>query len=60
MASAAGPLGVHEVIIESPDHGKTLASMSEPEIERVLWACRERIVDLKRDIRDPPTFANIG
>jgi UDPglucose--hexose-1-phosphate uridylyltransferase len=44
-------IGAHEVIIESPDHAKTLASMSEPEIERVLWACRERIVDLKRDIR---------
>ena len=25
--------------------------MSEAEIERVLWAFRERIVDLKRDIR---------
>jgi len=44
-------IGAHEVIIESPDHGKTLASMSEAEIERVLWAFRERIADLKRDIR---------
>jgi UDPglucose--hexose-1-phosphate uridylyltransferase len=44
-------IGAHEVIIETPDHQKTLASMSEPEIERVLWAFRERIVDLKRDIR---------
>jgi UDPglucose--hexose-1-phosphate uridylyltransferase len=44
-------IGAHEVIIESPDHHKTLATMSEPEIERVLWAYRERIVDLKRDIR---------
>ena len=44
-------IGAHEVIIESPDHAKTLASMSEPEIEQVLWAFRERIVDLKRDIR---------
>ena len=44
-------IGAHEVIIETPDHGKTLATMSEPEIERVLWAFRERIVDLKRDIR---------
>src|SRR5262249_534583 len=25
--------------------------MSEPEIERVLWAWRERILDLQRDIR---------
>jgi len=44
-------IGAHEVIIESPDHGKTLASMSEAEIERVLWAFRERVADLKRDIR---------
>src|SRR6185436_17711815 len=44
-------IGAHEVIIETPDHSKTLAMMSEPEIERVLWAYRERINDLKRDIR---------
>ena len=44
-------IGAHEVIIETPDHGRTLAAMSEPEIERVLWAYRERILDLKRDIR---------
>jgi UDPglucose--hexose-1-phosphate uridylyltransferase len=44
-------IGAHEVIIETPDHARTLATMSEPEIERVLWAYRERIVDLKRDIR---------
>jgi UDPglucose--hexose-1-phosphate uridylyltransferase len=44
-------IGAHEVIIETPDHARTLATMSEPEIERVLWAFRERILDLKRDIR---------
>jgi UDPglucose--hexose-1-phosphate uridylyltransferase len=44
-------IGAHEVIIESPDHGKTYASMSEPEIERVLWAFRERMLDLKQDRR---------
>lgn len=44
-------IGAHEVIIETPHHDRTLAAMSEPEIERVLWAYRERIVDLKRDVR---------
>jgi UDPglucose--hexose-1-phosphate uridylyltransferase len=44
-------IGAHEVIIETPDHAKTLATMSEPEIERVLWAYRERVVDLKQDRR---------
>ena len=44
-------IGAHEVIIESPDHSKMLATLSEPEIERVLWAFRERILDLQRDSR---------
>jgi UDPglucose--hexose-1-phosphate uridylyltransferase len=44
-------IGAHEVIIETPDHTKSLAAMTEPEIERVLWAFRDRITDLKRDIR---------
>src|SRR4029450_1822104 len=44
-------IGAHEVIIETPDHAKLLAGMSEGETERVLWAFRERIIDLKRDIR---------
>ena len=44
-------IGAHEVIIESPDHTKTLATMTEVEIERVLWAFRERVLDLKKDTR---------
>src|SRR5262245_25397715 len=44
-------IGAHEVIVETPDHDKTLASLSEGEIERVLSACRERVLDLKRDQR---------
>jgi len=44
-------IGAHEVIIETPDHGKTLATMTEPEIERVLWAFRERVLALKQDRR---------
>jgi UDPglucose--hexose-1-phosphate uridylyltransferase len=44
-------IGAHEVIIETPDHHKTLSTMSEPEIEKVLWAYRERVADLKQDRR---------
>ena len=44
-------IGAHEVIIETPHHDRPLAQMSEPEIERVLWAYRERMLDLKRDFR---------
>ena len=44
-------VGAHEVIIETPEHAKTLATLSVGELERVLWAFRERVLDLKRDTR---------
>src|SRR5215207_3023530 len=36
-------IGAHEVIIESPRHEDTLATMSDGAVEQVLWACRERV-----------------
>ncbi len=44
-------IGAHEVIIESPRHDETLASMSAEAIDAVLWAARERVRDLKQDHR---------
>jgi UDPglucose--hexose-1-phosphate uridylyltransferase len=44
-------IGAHEVIIETPDHTATLATMSEPAIERIFWAWRDRVLDLKQDFR---------
>ena len=44
-------VGAHEVIIETPDHGKTLGSMSIDEITQVLTAIRERVLALKQDRR---------
>lgn len=44
-------VGAHEVIVETRDHTRTLAEMSDVEIERVLLAFALRIDDLKRDAR---------
>jgi UDPglucose--hexose-1-phosphate uridylyltransferase len=44
-------IGAHEVIIESPRHEDTLATLDDEAIERVLQAARERVQDLKRDQR---------
>jgi UDPglucose--hexose-1-phosphate uridylyltransferase len=44
-------IGAHEVIIETPDHTQTLATLPATAIERVLWAFRERVLDLKQDRR---------
>jgi len=44
-------IGAHEVIIETSDHMATLSSISAKNFEEVLWAYRDRIVDLKKDTR---------
>lgn len=44
-------IGAHEVIIETPDHIRALAELPEEQIQLVLAAYRERMVDLKRDRR---------
>ena len=44
-------IGAHEVIIETPEHRLTLATMPSQRIEDVLWAFRDRILDLKKDRR---------
>jgi UDPglucose--hexose-1-phosphate uridylyltransferase len=44
-------IGAHEVIIETPDHQSTLATLPEKSVEEVLWAYRDRMLDLKNDKR---------
>src|SRR5688572_20796858 len=44
-------IGAHEVIIETPRHAETLATMADAAVEQVLWAFRERVQDLKQDRR---------
>ncbi|MBI5562283.1 MAG: DUF4931 domain-containing protein, partial [Deltaproteobacteria bacterium] len=44
-------IGAHEVIIESPNHGESLSSIATRQFEEVLWAYRDRIIDLKKDTR---------
>ncbi|MGC8500608.1 MAG: galactose-1-phosphate uridylyltransferase [Leptospirillia bacterium] len=44
-------VGAHEVVIETPEHRKILSAFSEKEFEDLLWAYRDRILDLKKDSR---------
>jgi UDPglucose--hexose-1-phosphate uridylyltransferase len=45
------PVGAHEIIVETPEHGRMLADMPDESIQRVLEAYAARIADLKRDSR---------
>ncbi len=55
-------IGAHEVIIESPDHDATLASLPQQAVQDMFRAYRDRMEDLKRDKRFQYTliFKNEG
>lgn len=44
-------IGAHEVIVETPDHQLSLATMPLKSVEDVLWAYYQRLTDLKKDLR---------
>ncbi len=44
-------IGAHEVIIETPDHDRTLTDLTPGEIADVFKAYRARLADLRRDSR---------
>lgn len=44
-------IGAHEVIVETPDHARQLSQLGDEEVARVLRAYRDRIADLRNDVR---------
>lgn len=44
-------VGAHELVVESPRHDDTLATLSLAALEDVLHAWQERMIDLRRDPR---------
>ncbi|MBI1897176.1 MAG: galactose-1-phosphate uridylyltransferase [Acidobacteria bacterium] len=44
-------VGAHEVLIETPEHGQTLSTMDEKRVADLFWAFRDRVLDLKKDVR---------
>lgn len=44
-------IGAHEVIIETPKHNLTIPDMEDEHIEKILWAYKQRILDLSKDTR---------
>ncbi len=55
-------IGAHEVVVETPYHHETLTTLPLKAVENVLWAYRERIIDLRRDdrLRYVMVFKNYG
>jgi len=51
MYDVLNGIGAHELVIESPKHSEQIYDMDLDQIQNVLFAYRERFLDLKRDER---------
>jgi UDPglucose--hexose-1-phosphate uridylyltransferase len=51
MYDVMNGIGAHEVVIECPHRETNMSRLSVDNIREVLWAYRDRLVDLKRDPR---------
>lgn len=51
LCDMANGIGVHEVIVETPDHDQQLADLSADHIGKVMQTYRQRIIDLRDDRR---------
>jgi UDPglucose--hexose-1-phosphate uridylyltransferase len=62
MYDAESGTGAHEIVIETPEHRKSLAELSAEQVALVLQAYAARMKDLKRDsrIRSIFVFKNQG
>jgi UDPglucose--hexose-1-phosphate uridylyltransferase len=44
-------MGVHEVVIETPDHLGHIGDMDPWQVEEILWAYRDRTIEMRKDPR---------
>jgi UDPglucose--hexose-1-phosphate uridylyltransferase len=51
MFDRMNTVGAHEIVVETPVHGTTLAHVSDEQFGHVLELFRDRILDLKKDRR---------
>jgi UDPglucose--hexose-1-phosphate uridylyltransferase len=62
MYDLMNSVGAHEIIIETPEHTPNLADLETLQIQKVLQAYKQRILDLKKDkrFRSVVIFKNHG
>jgi len=51
MFDAMNAIGTHEVVIEAPLHHQTLQSVSLDQVKEVIWAYKQRLLDIKKNPR---------
>jgi UDPglucose--hexose-1-phosphate uridylyltransferase len=51
LKTTVSGVGMHEVVVETPDHSKTTALLSPADIEMILECYRDRYLDITKDAR---------
>jgi len=51
MYDVMDAIGAHEIVVETPEHHQNLATMESNQIEKILTAYQERLIDLEKDRR---------
>ena len=51
MYDVMDAIGAHEIVVEAPEHKQSYAFMETPQIQKILFAYRERLMDLEKDRR---------
>lgn len=44
-------IGAHEVIVETPDHHGNIGEYEDRQVQEMLWAYRDRVIELSKDKR---------
>ncbi len=49
MFDAMNSIGVHEMVIESPDHSTTIQSATLDQVREIIWAYKQRLLEIKKN-----------
>ena len=50
MFDAMNSIGVHEMVIESPDHSTTISNATPNQVNEIIWAYKQRLLELKKNL----------
>ena len=49
MFDAMNSIGIHEVVVETPDHHTSLSTATTEQVREIIWAYKQRIREIKKN-----------
>ncbi len=51
MFDAMNSIGIHEIVVEVPQHNQTLQNVSIDQVKELVWAYKQRLLEIKKNPR---------